>query len=75
MKRSEMVKALQDRFNTSDVDAIADLADEIIGFLEQQGMLPPSAIFVIDWDRWDPDKKEWYPSKERIHSNKWEDEE
>jgi len=42
MKRSEMVKALQDRFNTTEVDAIADLADEVIGFLEKEGMLPPA---------------------------------
>jgi hypothetical protein len=48
----------------------ADLLDMIEGF----GMQPPSAVFVIDWDRWDPDRKEWYPSKERIHSNKWENE-
>jgi len=48
----------------------ADLLDMIEGF----GMLPPSAVFVIDWDRWDPDKKEWYLTKERIHSNKWENE-
>jgi hypothetical protein len=44
MKRSEMVKALQDRFNTTDVDAIADLADEIIAFLESQGMQPPPVL-------------------------------
>jgi hypothetical protein len=47
MKRSEMVKALQDRFNTSDVDAIADLADEIIAFLESKGMQPPKV------ERWE----------------------
>lgn len=41
MKKSEMVKALQNRFCTSDVDAIADLADEIIDFLVEQGMQPP----------------------------------
>jgi hypothetical protein len=37
-----MIKALQDRFCTSDVDTIADLADEIIDFLESHGMLPPA---------------------------------
>jgi len=44
MKKSEMIKALQSRFCTSDVDAIADLADEIINFLESQGMQPPSYV-------------------------------
>jgi hypothetical protein len=42
MKKSEMVKALQNRFCTSDVDAIADLADEIIDFLVSKGMQPPA---------------------------------
>jgi hypothetical protein len=71
MKRSEMVKALQDRFNTTEVDAIADLADEVIGFLEQQGMLPPAyesyekipASFMFD------------DVYRKIYVNKWEDEE
>jgi hypothetical protein len=46
----------------------------LLAFLEEQGMLPPSAVFMVDWDRWDPDRQEWYPSKERIHSHKWEPE-
>ena len=73
MKRSEMVKALQDRFNTTEVDAIADLADEVIGFLEQQGMLPPAyesyekipASFMFDdvyrkiyVNEWEPENKQ-----------------
>jgi hypothetical protein len=72
MKRSEMVKALQDRFNTTEVDAIADLADEVIGFLENQGMLPPAyesyekipASFMFDdvyrkiyVNKWEPEDK------------------
>jgi hypothetical protein len=62
MKRSEMVKALQDRFNTSDVDAIADLADEIIAFLESQGMQPPPVLH---------DSKLFG----QLRYNEWEDEE
>jgi hypothetical protein len=66
MKRSEMVKALQDRFNTTDVDAIADLADEIIDFLEQQGMHPPTYAVSLDEDSrthttilmWEPEDEE-----------------
>jgi hypothetical protein len=50
MKRSEMIKALQSRFCTSDVDAIADLADEIIDFLESKGMLPPACEKVVELD-------------------------
>ena len=66
MKRSEMVKRLQDRFNTTDVDAIADLADEIIDFLEQQGMHPPTYAVSLDEDSrthttilmWEPEDEE-----------------
>jgi hypothetical protein len=73
MKRSEMVKALQDRFNTTEVDAIADLADEVIGFLEKKGMLPPAyesyekipASFMFDdvyrkiyVNEWEPENKQ-----------------
>lgn len=73
MKRSEMKARLAQTIhdyiwcNTAD-----EFADHLLNFLEQQGMLPPETIVVVDWSRWDPDKKEWYPSKERIHSNKWE---
>jgi len=62
MKRSEMVKALQDRFNTSDVDAIADLADEIITFLESQGMQPPPVLYDSNLFG-------------QLRYNEWEDEE
>ena len=73
MKRSEMKARLAQTIHDYQWSSTADeFADHLLNFLEQQGMLPPSAIFVIDWDRWDPEKKEWYPSKERIHSNKWE---
>jgi hypothetical protein len=41
MKRSEMIKRLQKRFYFGESEAIADLADEIIDFLVDQGMQPP----------------------------------
>jgi len=46
----------------------------LLDIIEGLGMQPPSAVFMVDWDRWDPEKKEWYPTKEKIHSNKWEPE-
>jgi len=48
MKRTEMIEALQSRFFGSDVDAIADLADEIIDFLESKGMLPPAYEKLVE---------------------------
>ena len=71
MKRSEMLCALDKRFPTLHMECNLE---ELLAFLEEQGMLPPSAVFMVDWDRWDPDRQEWYPSKERIHSHKWEPE-
>jgi hypothetical protein len=41
MKRSEMIKCLQKRFYFGESEVIADLADEIIDFLVEQGMQPP----------------------------------
>lgn len=80
MKRVEMIEhiaeELMDVVNAIEKDKpyfqrkAADLLDMIEGF----GMQPPSAIFLVDWERWDPDKKKWYPTKERISSYKWEDE-
>ena len=83
MKRSEMIEHISEelldimeiRFSTEKETQYckrkaADLLDMIEGF----GMLPPAAAFIIDWERWDPDRKEWYPTKERISSRKWEDE-
>ena len=75
MKKSEMAERMRKHFNTEHCEQVAFLAYQIIDFLEQQGMLPPSTAFVVDWDRWDPDRKEWYPTKEKIHSHKWEPEE
>jgi len=73
MKRSEMLERLAHTLEYYKWSGTADeFADHILNFLEQQGMLPPETIVVVDWSRWDPEKKEWYPSKERIHSNKWE---
>jgi hypothetical protein len=42
MKRSEMIKRLQKRFYFGEGEVIADLADEIIDFLVEQGMQPPA---------------------------------
>ena len=74
MKRSEMLDALawylEEKY---DLGYVA--SEEILNFLERQGMQPPPAVFMVDWDRWDPKKKEWYPTKEKISSNKWESEE
>jgi len=64
MKRSEMVKALQDRFNTTDVDAIADLADEILGFLESKGMQPPLCTKSLNNDEYFTFVYEWEPEDE-----------
>jgi hypothetical protein len=59
MKKSEMVKALQNRFCTSDVDAIADLADEIIDFLVSQGMQPPAYEKMVSIEKLAPSKELW----------------
>jgi hypothetical protein len=60
MKRSEMITALKGEFWTSDVDAIADLADEIIDFLVSQGMQPPpykakALIGFYEVQDWEPE--------------------
>ena len=44
MKRSEMITALQNRFFGGDGMAVYDLADEILEFLESQGMQPPDYV-------------------------------
>jgi hypothetical protein len=60
MKRSEMITALKGEFWTSDVDAIADLADEIIDFLVSQGMQPPPVLYEgkfgpVFYNEWEPE--------------------
>ena len=56
MKRSEMIKRLQKRFYFGEGEVIADLADEIIDFLVNQGMQPPAyRLYSLDreWDCYD----------------------
>jgi len=48
MKRSEMIKRLQDRFYLGDTEVITDLADEIIDFLITQGMQPPAYEKLVE---------------------------
>ena len=73
MKRSEMIKRLQKRFWFGDGEVIADLADEIIDFLVDQGMLPPAyekktQIRVMPYnDVWTSKKpvNEWEPENDQ----------
>jgi len=62
MKRSEMIKRLQKRFWFGESEVIADLADEIIDFLVEQGMQPPP---VIDKRKFGPiTYYDWEPENE-----------
>jgi len=76
MKRSELKKKLADRIykrlNDSSFSDIEDytvihelsceMAEELLFLVEEQGMPPPLAGFVVDWD------------VEKIYWHKWEPE-
>ena len=71
MKRSEMIKRLQDRFYLGDTEAITDLADEIIDFLITQGMQPPAYEKLVEAKGIvspSPEMKLFY----KIPCNEWE---
>ena len=73
MKRSEMIKRLQKRYYFGECEVIADLADEIIDFLVEQGMRPPAYEKLIEAKGIvspSPEMKLFY----KIPCNEWEPE-
>ena len=80
MKRSEMIKALQEWIKQRDYPCSAwefvEQAEDIIKFLESQGMLPPCAsIRVSEPQRvWDAQNEQFYEPQHIAIINDWEPE-